>query len=173
MNRSSNLIFFRFPFIEKLKRLDTSLSETLAEKQKLVCDLIKLPNEHFQAVADIAGQPEAPREPSDLVLAAYAEIETLTKILNSHMNVSVLQEVAAASASLCDECYKNQQKYHSRNLSMSDTSRDSVTTVKNMAVEGDGGRDSLSGDISNNIVDERVDDVLPDDDGYCEIADLR
>lgn len=46
---------------ERLKRLDESIRSTLAEKQKIVCDIFKVPNEHFTAIADIAGQPEAPK----------------------------------------------------------------------------------------------------------------
>lgn len=46
---------------ERLKRLDESIRSTLAEKQKIVCDIFRVPNEHFSAIADIAGQPEAPK----------------------------------------------------------------------------------------------------------------
>lgn len=53
------LIFLSF--VERLRRLDESIRLTLAEKQKIVCDIFKVPNEHFSAIADIAGQPEAPK----------------------------------------------------------------------------------------------------------------
>lgn len=46
---------------ERLRRLDESIRSTLAEKQKIVCDIFRVPNEHFSAIADIAGQPEAPK----------------------------------------------------------------------------------------------------------------
>lgn len=46
---------------ERLRRLDQSIRSTLAEKQKIVCDIFRVPNEHFSAIADIAGQPEAPK----------------------------------------------------------------------------------------------------------------
>lgn len=46
---------------ERLRRLDDSIRSTLAEKQKIICDIFKVPNEHFLAIADIAGQPEAPK----------------------------------------------------------------------------------------------------------------
>lgn len=48
-------------FVERLRRLDESIRLTLAEKQKIVCDIFRVPNEHFSAIADIAGQPEAPK----------------------------------------------------------------------------------------------------------------
>lgn len=45
---------------ERLRRLDDLIRETLAEKQKIVCDMFKIPNEHFAAIVDVASQPEAP-----------------------------------------------------------------------------------------------------------------
>lgn len=48
-------------FTEQLRRLDESIRNTLVEKQKIVCDIFKVPNEHFSAIADIVGQPEAPK----------------------------------------------------------------------------------------------------------------
>lgn len=45
--------------LERLQRLDEAIRVKIAEKQKIVCDLFKVPNEHFAAIADIAGQPEA------------------------------------------------------------------------------------------------------------------
>lgn len=53
-------IFF-FSKIERLKRLDESIRHTLAEKQDIVCNIFGVPNKHFSAIADIAGQPEAPK----------------------------------------------------------------------------------------------------------------
>lgn len=50
-----------FESIERLRRMDESIRTTLGEKQKIVCDIFRLPNEHFSAIADIAGQPEAPK----------------------------------------------------------------------------------------------------------------
>lgn len=48
-------------YAERLRRLDESIRLTLSEKQKIVCDIFRVPNEHFSAIADIAGQPEAPK----------------------------------------------------------------------------------------------------------------
>ena len=54
------LIFLLF-VLERLRRLDEALRSTLAEKQKVVCDMFRVPSEHFTAIADIAAQPEAPK----------------------------------------------------------------------------------------------------------------
>lgn len=52
-------MFFRFS--EQLRRLDESIRAKLAEKQRIVCDMFRVPNEHFASIADIAGQPESPK----------------------------------------------------------------------------------------------------------------
>lgn len=67
--------------------------------------MFKVPDEHFLAIADIAGQPEAPqKEPTDIILAAFAHIQSLTDVLNEHMRVTQSQEISAVSTSVCDEC---------------------------------------------------------------------
>lgn len=48
-----------FICIERLQRLNETIRMLIAEKQKIVCDMFKVPDEHFNAIADIAGQPEA------------------------------------------------------------------------------------------------------------------
>lgn len=50
-------------YIERLRRLDEAIRIKMAEKQKVICDMYRVPNEHFSEIADIAGQPEAPKVP--------------------------------------------------------------------------------------------------------------
>lgn len=47
--------------IEQLRRLDEAIRFKLAEKQKVICDMYRVPNEHFSEIVDIASQPEAPK----------------------------------------------------------------------------------------------------------------
>lgn len=47
--------------VEQLRRLDEAIRFKLAEKQKVICDMYRVPNEHFSEIADIASQPEAPK----------------------------------------------------------------------------------------------------------------
>lgn len=58
---------------ELLRRLDESIRQTLAEKQRIVCDIFKVPNEHFAAIADIAGQPEAPKVSVNAPASRFAQ----------------------------------------------------------------------------------------------------
>ncbi|ETN65119.1 hypothetical protein AND_003121 [Anopheles darlingi] len=90
---------------EQLRRYDQLIQKTLASKQRVVCDMFKVPDEHFQAIADIAAQPEAPKEPTDIVLAAFAYGQSLLEILNEHTQVTDAQQISAVSgAGLCDDC---------------------------------------------------------------------
>ena len=57
----------------------------------------------MQAIADIAAQPEAPQEPGDLVLAAFAHTQHLTDQLNESMRARGPE--FAATTALCDDCY--------------------------------------------------------------------
>uniref|UniRef100_A0A1B0CLQ4 Guanine nucleotide exchange factor n=1 Tax=Lutzomyia longipalpis TaxID=7200 RepID=A0A1B0CLQ4_LUTLO len=91
---------------ERLRRLDESIKGMLVEKQQIVCDMFRMPSEHFSAITDIAGQPEAPKDPSDLVLAAFAQVQSLTEALNDYTRVSQIQEISAVSMALCDDCHR-------------------------------------------------------------------
>ncbi|XP_055706170.1 uncharacterized protein LOC129803551 isoform X3 [Phlebotomus papatasi] len=124
---------------ERLRRLDESIRGMLAEKQQIVCDMFRMPSEHFSAIADIAGQPEAPKDPSDLVLAAFAQVQSLTEALNDYTRVSQIQEISAVSMALCDDCHKMRSEHATR----------------------------------AHPVLQREDSVQEDEDGYCEIVELR
>lgn len=143
---------------ETLSRLDTEFRNVLHKKQEIVCDMFKVPVEHFQAIADIAGQPEAAKEPGDLLLAAFAQIQTLNELLGEHIclprQVNMFREVAAVSNSFCDSCYKarealNNDRNNAVSSMVSSTSTSEATTI---AV--------------------RV-PPIEDEDGYCEIEEIR
>lgn len=141
---------------ERLKRLDHELRAALLQKQEIVCDMFNVPYNDFQVIVDIAGQTEAPKEPTELLLAAFAQIQTLTEIVSDHMNVTNgMREIAARSNSLCDTCYHNQVAMkNDRNNSTSSTS---------VAV--------AAAATATNI--NEVVRAMEDEDGYCEIEDIR
>lgn len=47
--------------VEKLRRIDEFIAEKLAEKQRIVCSMFRVPDEDFNTIVDIASQPEAPQ----------------------------------------------------------------------------------------------------------------
>uniref|UniRef100_A0AAG5DN75 DH domain-containing protein n=1 Tax=Anopheles atroparvus TaxID=41427 RepID=A0AAG5DN75_ANOAO len=175
---------------EQLRRYDQLIQKTLANKQRIVCDMFKVPDEHFQAIADIAAQPEAPKEPTDIVLAAFAYGQTLMEILNEHTQVTESQQISAVSTSICDECSVRR----GRSPSSSSSSRNipSTTTVAAGAkdsiestVPTIGGQSvpsasnacpavasALPQPIAVTVLDQCV-NITEDEDGYCEIDEVR
>ncbi|XP_055318825.1 uncharacterized protein LOC129576874 isoform X3 [Sitodiplosis mosellana] len=174
---------------ERLRRLDESIRLTLAEKQKIVCDIFRVPNEHFSAIADIAGQPEAPKEPSDILLAAFAQVQSLTEALNEYVKIPQIKptDMLVKSASLCDDCFKTaekqcleqqQQQQQQQPQSKPTTQSNSTTSISNNSSQSSSTTSTV---INNNKLAELCEsmtsieaaNILPDDDGYCEIDEIR
>lgn len=53
-----------------MKRKDFAIRQALAEKQQLVADILHIPREEFETIAELAGEPSTDKEASELVLAA-------------------------------------------------------------------------------------------------------
>ncbi|XP_037025462.1 rho guanine nucleotide exchange factor 11 isoform X3 [Bradysia coprophila] len=159
---------------EQLRRLDETIRFKLAEKQKVICDMYRVPNEHFSEIADIAGQPEAPKEPSDIVLAAFAQVQSLTETLNDHMKVSCRQELLAISKRVCDDCHTSgvHQTRHSHKNSLVQVQVATKATTTTTPVETPQAPTLPANARNGAAAIERM-DPLQDDDGYCEIDELR
>lgn len=74
---------------EQIRRKDEEVRKALADKEGLVADLLSIPREDYQLIADIAGEVDAKgcteRDPAELVLAAVYQGEFLTyKIDTNH-----------------------------------------------------------------------------------------
>lgn len=119
------------------------------------------------------------QDPSDIVLAAFAQVQSLTETLNEYIRVSQHQEISAVSTSLCDECHKNNQNLPRVSRISCPNSSDATITTSLTAVSSTTtatfatvvkNNVSSSPLLSQNTV---IDDVLVDDDGYCEIDELR
>ncbi|XP_037947686.1 uncharacterized protein LOC119679413 [Teleopsis dalmanni] len=117
---------------ERLRRLDVAIRDGLLEKQKIICDMFRLPVEHFHEIVDIAAMPEAPKDSSDIALAAYAQVQSLTEVLNDYMHVTPEQEISAVSTAVCDQCHEKQQRQRHA-TSPSATSTSSSTCSSNSA----------------------------------------
>lgn len=150
------------------------------EKQRVVCDMFKVPDEHFLAIADIAGQPEAPqKEPSDIILAAFSHIQSLTDVLNEHMRVTQSQEISAVSTSVCDKCNRR-----TGNKPMLPVTSSKLPTAPAMSIEvNDTAIDPASSSasaqptvgvppIASVLQNDEV-NITEDEDGYCEIDEVR
>ncbi|XP_055384801.1 uncharacterized protein LOC129614289 [Condylostylus longicornis] len=92
--------------VERLRQLDKIIEDALAEKQKIVCDMYRIPNEHFAAIADIASQPEAPKDSADIILAAFSQVQSLTSILTEYIKKPDNNIVICNKCHLCPPEYK-------------------------------------------------------------------
>uniref|UniRef100_A0A034V4R1 Rho guanine nucleotide exchange factor 1 n=1 Tax=Bactrocera dorsalis TaxID=27457 RepID=A0A034V4R1_BACDO len=192
---------------ERLRRLDVSIRDGLLEKQKIICDMFRLPVEHFHEIVDIAAMPEAPKDSADIALAAYAQVQSLTEVLNEYMHVTPEQEISAVSTAVCDQCHEKQQQHHhhhSQRPLTAASSNSSSTSTMNSTGSSTTTQIAANGSVSaadippplpppnkqiaqqqtptaktatsvrtvlqNALMDE---DIHEDDDGYCEIDELR
>jgi hypothetical protein len=64
------LTFILHVCVEQLRRKDEAIRQALAEKQQLVADILHVPREEFENIADLAGEPSGDKEATELVLAA-------------------------------------------------------------------------------------------------------
>ncbi|XP_061516056.1 uncharacterized protein LOC1278895 isoform X2 [Anopheles gambiae] len=186
---------------EQLRRYDQLIQKTLASKQRVVCDMFKVPDEHFQAIADIAAQPEAPKEPTDLVLAAFAYGQTLMEIVSECMRVSESQQVSAVSTAVCDDCSvlaaaadRTKQSNHHHHIPSPTTTTTTKEPLSEPTVPTIGGGPVPSATAASATIstattatfynsapapigvvaaqDQNV-SITEDEDGYCEIDEVR
>ncbi|XP_070066508.1 uncharacterized protein RhoGEF2 isoform X3 [Drosophila virilis] len=151
---------------ERLRRLDASIRNGLLEKQRIICDIFRLPVEHFNEIVDIAMMPEAPKDSADIALAAYDQVQMLTKILNDYMHVSPEMEISAVSTAVCDHCHEKERLL---NIAMSPPplpkpKKQQQAQQQTPQLKKTSKRKSL-------LVEEVA--IHEDDDGYCEIDELR
>uniref|UniRef100_A0A182T0N3 Uncharacterized protein n=1 Tax=Anopheles maculatus TaxID=74869 RepID=A0A182T0N3_9DIPT len=160
--------------------------------------MFKVPDEHFQAIADIAAQPEAPKEPTDIVLAAFAYGQTLMEILSEYMQVTESQQISAVSTSTCDECSSvplrsRTTKNHIPSITTATTAKETIeSTVPTIGGGGGGGGvppvPSSAATTSSTpatstpqtapqpiglVSQDQSVNITEDEDGYCEIDEVR
>ncbi|CAL7948277.1 unnamed protein product [Xylocopa violacea] len=86
-----------FTPIECLRRKDEIIKQALIEKQLLVADILNIPKEDYEYVADMASEPTSlEKEPAELILAAISQANQLVGMLNSALNVSETETVLAS-----------------------------------------------------------------------------
>ncbi|XP_052839329.1 uncharacterized protein LOC128254332 isoform X4 [Drosophila gunungcola] len=159
---------------EKLRRLDASIRSDLLEKQKIICDIFRLPVEHYDQIVDIAMMPEAPKDSADIALAAYDQIQTLTKMLNEYMHVTPEQEVSAVSTVVCGHCHEKEKLRRKVLASAASSSSPPPLPPPNRQhaqAQAQIPPSRLMPKLQTLDLDEVA--IHEDDDGYCEIDELR
>ncbi|XP_049802572.1 rho guanine nucleotide exchange factor 12-like isoform X3 [Schistocerca nitens] len=74
--------------MEKLRRKDEEIRLALDEKRHLVADILNIPKEEFDHIAEMAAEPAAHKEGAELALAAIAQVNQLTTALNEALRVT-------------------------------------------------------------------------------------
>ena len=60
-------------FLEQLRRKDEVIRQALTEKQQLVAVILRVPKDEFENIAELAGEPSADKEATELVLATVSQ----------------------------------------------------------------------------------------------------
>lgn len=99
------------------------------------------------------------------MLAAFAQVQSLTEALNEYINVPLRNDLITLPAtSLCDDCHRT-RKVQLQNMTNNSDSN-STATVTTMV------RNNVTGSNTDEPPSEQT-SVIQDDDGYCEIDEIR
>lgn len=111
------------------------------------------------------------------MLAAFAQVQSLTEALNDYIQIPILQptDMLVKSASLCDDCFKSAEQQCQEQQSKSIQPLTSSPSTHSQSPSTSTST-STSTVINNNLTEsttsiEMV--ILADDDGYCEIDEIR
>nr|CAI5843692.1 unnamed protein product [Callosobruchus analis] len=82
--------------LEQIRRKDALVKQALEDKESLVADLLSIPREHFQHIADMAGTDISnDADPSEKLMAAIYQVDQLQKFINQSLNVDEKDVITA------------------------------------------------------------------------------
>lgn len=123
------------------------------------------------------------QEPSDIILAAFAQVQSLTGILNEHIKMPQVEpmEMLVKSASLCDDCFKTAEKHlleHRKQIKAEMQQQQQLQQQKKQNTTLICQSSSIPTTVINNnsssdSLIESINNSVPDDDGYCQIDEIR
>uniref|UniRef100_A0A1B6C0U4 Rho guanine nucleotide exchange factor 12 n=1 Tax=Clastoptera arizonana TaxID=38151 RepID=A0A1B6C0U4_9HEMI len=83
--------------LEKLRRIDEAIKQALLEKQQLVADILHVPRDEYENIAELAAEPAEDKEATEIVLAAVNQANKLWSVVNDALKVT--EEVAVSATS--------------------------------------------------------------------------
>lgn len=91
---------------ESLRRHGQQIEDAVVEMERIICDINRVPPEHFAEIADIAAQPEAASDLAGLAMAAFAQSKFLVESLRTAMlnNLNSAPPSSFGGPALCDNC---------------------------------------------------------------------
>ncbi|KAG8222212.1 hypothetical protein J437_LFUL001304 [Ladona fulva] len=90
--------------LEKLRRKDEMVTAALLEKHLLVADLLHVPHEEFDSIAEMASEPIPDRDINELLLSAIYHTDNLKVTINETLRVSEEEAVSARSEGTVHTC---------------------------------------------------------------------
>ncbi|KAG8251464.1 Rho guanyl-nucleotide exchange factor activity protein [Homalodisca vitripennis] len=84
--------------LEKLRRTDEVIREALEEKKRLVADILRVPRDDYDNIAELAAEPSGDKEAAEILLAAVTQANKLWSVVNEALRVTE-EEAVSASAS--------------------------------------------------------------------------
>lgn len=91
---------------ESLRRHGQQIEDAVVEMERIICDINRVPPEHFAEIADIAAQPEAASDLAGLAMAAFAQSKFLVESLRTAMlnGLNSAPPSSFGGPALCDNC---------------------------------------------------------------------
>ncbi|CAG9761205.1 unnamed protein product [Ceutorhynchus assimilis] len=84
--------------LEQIRRKDALVKQALAEKEDLVADMLAIPREHFEHIADMTTTNNLGGHTSDItdrLLASVFQVDILQKAVNEALNITESEVMAA------------------------------------------------------------------------------
>ena len=83
--------------LERLRQKDEEVSRILEEKQRIIGEILEVPEQEFHMVADLAGEAGPGREAREILLAALAQAQQLTTYVAGTLTVNEAAAVAGGA----------------------------------------------------------------------------
>uniref|UniRef100_A0A6B0VH14 Putative guanine nucleotide exchange factor n=1 Tax=Ixodes ricinus TaxID=34613 RepID=A0A6B0VH14_IXORI len=91
--------------VERLRRKDQEILTALAEKQDLMAEILRIPKDDFENIAEISEEMNSEKGVMELLLQITYHANRLPKLVNEAMNIREEDRVAAASVEVvADDC---------------------------------------------------------------------
>ncbi|XP_043228876.1 rho guanine nucleotide exchange factor 11-like isoform X13 [Amphibalanus amphitrite] len=74
--------------IERLRRKDEQVRQTLAEKQQLVADILQIPRDDFAHIAELAAESGGEKDARELILNSILSVDRNMSIINETLKVT-------------------------------------------------------------------------------------
>lgn len=155
---------------ESLRRHGDVIQNSVQEMEKIICDINRVPHEHFTEIADIAAQPEAQSDLADLAFAAFAQTKFLVECIKSSLingTVTTVPSPGIMGVALCDNCVKTDENVNETVMEL-DVPKESETDGDNLYCEIEPLKNETAAKVSHMEINETYSSA---NDTYSSVVD--